>query len=410
MNLGRRGLFSFAVTFASIVLIAIAVAAGTAGAAVYWGDNGTIGAANLDGSGANPKYFKPPFPADSSAPICGVAVRPDYLYWAGAFGLGRVNLEGPATPQTIVPHLQGPCGIAVEGSHVYWAEPKIDSIGRANLDGSEAGTSFLAGLDHPCGIAVDGEHVYWMGWRGIGRARLDGTEVEPGFLPTVPTDCGLAVDGSHLYWGEHGAIGRANLDGSEPEPGFITAIDGVGAIALDGSHLYWTDRPDGMAFSSVGRANLDGTGAVRSWIAADQFNLGGIAVDSRPAPAPLPLPSRPFRFGQIRHRWRTGAIVIDVWVPASGDLVLVDPKLGWKVLKGTPPPPYVEGGFRWRLEVWPGRFRFGRKIRAELDRRGRSKLTLHVAYSEAGQLAVDGSKMVALITRRPSRRFTHHGH
>lgn len=409
MNLGRRGLIRLSMAAACIACAAALVGVAPAAAAVYWGDNGTVAAANLDGSNPNLKYFKPPFPSDSSAPVCGVAVDSSYLYWVGAFGIGQVNFEGPATPQTIVPHLQQPCGIAVDGSHLYWAEAKTDSIGRANLDGSAA-APLISGIDHPCGIAVDGEHVYWMGWRGIGRARLDGTAVEPEFLPLAPGACGLAVDGSHLYWGEYGGIGRANLNGSEPEPGFVSGIGGVEAIAVDGAHLYWTDRPEGMAFASVGRANLDGSGVVRNWIGADQFYLGGIAVDGRPSPIPLPLPSRPFHFGQIRHHWGTGAVVIDVWVPAAGELTLLGPKLGWKVLKGPPPRPYVGGGFRWRLEVWPGKSRFGRKVRAELNRRGRSKLALHVAYTETGQLPVDGAKMVALINHRPSRRFTHHGH
>lgn len=405
MNLGRRGLTRLSLALACVAGAVVLLGAAPAGAAVYWGDNGTIAAANLDGSSPNLKYFKPPFPSDSSSPVCGVAVDQSYLYWVGAFGIGRVNFEGgQAAPQTIVPHLQQPCGIALDGSHLYWAEPKTDGIGRANLDGSAAAL-LISGLDRPCGIAVDGEHVYWMGWRGIGRARLDGTEVEPEFLPLLVTDCGLAVDGSHLYWGEYGGIGRAALNGSEPEPGFVSGIGGVEAIAVDGSHLYWTDRPEGMAFSSVGRANLDGSGAVRNWIGADQFYFGGIAVDGRPAPVPLPLPSRPFHFGKIRHQLRTGAVVIDVWVPAAGELTLRGPKLGWKVLKGTPPPPYVEGGFRWRLKVWPGKSRFGRKIRAELNRRGRAKLALYVAYAETGQLAAEGAKMVALIEhRRDSRR------
>jgi low-density lipoprotein receptor class B len=402
MNSGRRGLLRFAFSFLATVLVAAAVT-GSAGAAVYWGDNGTIGAANLDGSGANPRYFKPPFPADSSGPLCGVAVSPNYLYWAGAFGLGRVNFDGPAGPQTIVSHLQGPCGIAVDDGHVYWAEAKTGSIGRANLDGSEATGSFVTGIDHPCGLAVDAGHLYWMGWRGIGRANLDGTAVEPEFLPLIPTGCGLAAEGSHLYWGEHGAIGRANLDGSEPKPGFVTGIGGVESIALDAAHVYWTDRPEGMAYSSVGRANIDGSGAERSWIGADQFYLGGIAVDSRPAPVPLPLPSRSFHFGEIRHQWRTGSVVIDVWVPASGELTLRAPKLGWKVLKGAPPPPYVEGGFRWRLKIWPGKTSFGRKVRAEMQRRGRAKVALYVSYAETGQLAFEGAKMVALINHRPAR-------
>jgi len=377
-----------------------AVSATAANAAVYWGSNGTIAAAGLDGAGANSNYFKPPFPSDSAGPVCGVAVSRSYLYWVGAFGIGRVNLEGSAVPTTIVPSLQQPCGVAIDEAHVYWADPKTGSLGRANLDGSEANTALVAGLGQPCGVAVDRAHVYWMDWPGIGRARLDGSEPEPGFLPMAATACGLALDDHHLYWGNHGSIGRARLDGSEPDPTFIAGIGGVGGIAVDATHIFWTDQPEGMAYSSIGRADIGGTGANRSWLPSEQFSLGGVAVDGRASPPSLPLPSRPIRFGQVRHALRTGATVIDVWVPERGELTVLTPKLGWKVLKGTAPPPWRGGTFRWRLKLWPGRGRVGDRIRTQLRNRGWAPVALRVAYNEEGQLPLTAVKRITLRKRR----------
>ena len=116
----------------------------------------------------------------------------------------------------------------------------------------------------------------------------------------------------------------------------------AGSLLTD-SHLYWASREEG----TIGRANLDGSGVVRSWIATRSFNLGGVAVDPRPSPVPLPLPSRPVTFGKVRHDRRAGTLVLDVWVPERGDLVLRAPRLGWKVLKGPEPPS-------WRVARFAG--------------------------------------------------------
>ncbi|MDX6659992.1 MAG: virginiamycin lyase, partial [Solirubrobacteraceae bacterium] len=82
-----------------------------------------------------------------------------YVYWAnGGGGLGgtiaRANLDG-----TGVGSLKGankPTGVAVDGTHVYWADNAYSTIGRANLDGT--GARFIIGASNPTGVAVDGTH------------------------------------------------------------------------------------------------------------------------------------------------------------------------------------------------------------------------------------------------------------
>ncbi|MDX6604819.1 MAG: virginiamycin lyase [Solirubrobacterales bacterium] len=395
----RRGpgrlLRRFLAALACLALGLVAGDAVPAGAAVYWGNGGTLGAANLDGSNPQPKFFKPPFPADSALPSCGVAASPTYLYWTGAFGLGRVNLEGPAAPTTIVPRIIRPCGIAIDGEYVYWANLETGTIGRAGLDGSQVNEALVGGLDHPCNVAVDDSHVYWVDLAGVGRAGLDGSDPEPRWIPSVHWGCGLAVDAQHVYWAGDGSVGRANLDGSDPEPGFITGLGSIAAIATGPRYVYWTDSPEGMAYSSIGRANIDGSGAVRIWNATQQVQHGGLAVDGRPSPPPLPLPSRPIHFGKLRHDKHTGVAVLDVWVPERGELTVTGPKLGWKVL--APPPPYRGASFGWRLKLWPGKGAVGNRIRTQLRNRRRAPLTLRVSYSEEGQLPFTTVKRMTLL-------------
>lgn len=383
----------------------VAVGTGQAPAAVYWDDALGIGAANSDGSAPNYRYFKPPFPSDSSGPNCGLAVSATHLYWVGTWGIGRVNLDGPATPATVSPHLQQPCGVAVDASHVYWADTAAGTIGRASPDGGEATTTLISGLNRPCGVAVDGSHLYWTSWNGIGRANLDGSQPEPNFFPTMLGGCGLALDSQYLYWAGDRAIGRVTRDGLLRQSAFITGPDHVVGIAVDAGHIYWMNVPEGMNYSSIGRANIDGSDANRSWIPTQRFNATSVAVDGRPSPPPLPLPSQPVRFGKLRHNLKAGTAVLNVFVPERGELTVTSPGIGWSVDKGPEPPPYRFGIFTWRLKLWPGRTRFGQKVRASLRNRGRALLNLQLSYAEEGQLPMTAAKRVALLQhRKPAKK------
>ncbi|HWT90661.1 MAG TPA: hypothetical protein VN179_06055 [Solirubrobacterales bacterium] len=372
---------------------AIALLAAPAPAAIYWGDSGTIGAANLDGSDPNSRYL---LFRHLSGPTCDIAVSDSHLYWCEWFGLWRVNLDGPAAPTQVVSGLSNPGGIAIDGNHLYWANRDGDSVARSGLDGSGRNDSFITGLDSPCEVVVDGEFVYWIDWRGIGRARLDGSGVEEPFIPTAPGGCGLAVDAGYLYWSAgEGAIGRATLDGAEVDHRFITGVGIVGSIATSGGHIYWTDKPEGMAYSSIDRATL-GVAPVRDWIVPPIFTIGGVAADLRYEPPPRPLPSLPISFGLTRYDKRAGTAVVDVTVPRRGDLRVLAPKVGWKVIKGPEPPPSHIGSFRWRLKIWPGLSPKGNRIRTQLRNKGRAKVALRLSYTEEGQLPSTTVKRVTL--------------
>ena len=163
-------------------------------------DNGTIGRANLDGTGANPNFIT---------------------------GAGN------------------PSGLAVDGAHLYWANNVSGgSIGRANLDGSGANSFFVSGASFPTGVAVDGVHIYWANYnpRAIGRAELDGTGAAARLIPVSTTSQlgGVTVNATHIYWADLGPtvgsmapIGRANLDGTDPNPNFITGATNPDGLAVE---------------------------------------------------------------------------------------------------------------------------------------------------------------------------------
>jgi hypothetical protein len=225
-----------------------------------------------------------------------------YVYWANGGGglggtVGRANLDG--TGAGSLKSASKPTGVAVDGSHVYWADNAYSTIGRANLDGT--GGRFIIGASKPTGLAVDGTHVYWAnggfgsdnGGFGsgttIGRANLDGTGANQSFISYVYANYawGVAVDGTHVYWADRFSrtIGRANLNGTGVNQSFITGANRPTGVAVDGTHVYWANGGGGSG-TTIGRANLNGTGANQSFITG-VFDPWGVAVDALLAPAPV---------------------------------------------------------------------------------------------------------------------------
>jgi virginiamycin B lyase len=135
------------------------------------------------------------FIGGASAP-CGVAADAAHVYWTNSDSgtIGRANLDGTGVDQSFITGLNAPCGVAVDGAHVYWTNVLDNGggIGRATLDGTGVDESFVAGLAAPLAVAVDDAHLYWADQGAIeriGRANLDGTGVDRNF-----------IDGGALRW------------------------------------------------------------------------------------------------------------------------------------------------------------------------------------------------------------------
>ena len=176
-------------------------------------------------------------------------------------------------------------------------EPR-QSIARANLDGSGVEGNFIDGFGG-CGLAVDGAHVYWSNPRGVGaggqahRAREPrrhgrGPELHPRRAPTsfstiraewrstgststgpgstlfsrgrvhrarqprrhrrrpelhpLPTglrpSCGVAVDGAHIYWGVGAQVWRAPTStAANVDHNFIPLDSSTCGVAVDATFL-----------------------------------------------------------------------------------------------------------------------------------------------------------------------------
>jgi hypothetical protein len=242
----------------------------------------------------------------------GQAVVSPHVYWTSHGSgrvppgtIGRANLDGTGVDQNFISDPTTPLGLAVDSSHVYWANVFAGTIARANLDGTGVDQNFITGAVAPLAVAVDSGHVYWAdqgtcattcpppqpGDGLIGRANLDGTGVDLSFITGItPTD--VAVDANHVYWGDTnlGAIGRANLDGSGVNQSFIGGRlnpprDRVVplSVAVDAVHVYWGNGCSpchgGRPSSAIGRATLDGTGVNLRFIRS-VTSPSGVAVDA----------------------------------------------------------------------------------------------------------------------------------
>ena len=258
--------------------------AGATDAYVYWTNaNGTIGRADLDGTGADQAFV-----TGATGPV-GIAVDAKHIYWADsdANTIGRAKLDGSGVEPGFITGAGDPYGVAVDSDHIYWANSVTPgTIGRANLDGSGVKQDFLPTAPNPFGVAVNARHVYWANYdtNAIGRANLDGTGATQTLITSIGTPQGIAVGAGGVYWADYtmtgSAIGLANLDGSNPNTTFIPGLSNPYGLAVDNKYVYWADHDS----EAVSRARLDGTEIDPSYIPAD--SPYGVAVDALPDTVP----------------------------------------------------------------------------------------------------------------------------
>jgi hypothetical protein len=296
---------------------------------LYWGASGSIGRANVDGSGVDPSFI-----TFGGVTPGSVAVDGSHIYWAQfTTGVERANLNGTALNANFFGG-GGAEAVAINASNIYWSqEPGIGGITGANIDGTGVNQTFITNIAPPCsgcsvratvlGVAVDAQHIYWASFRTssfatiatIGRANLDGSGTNPGFI-TLPVNyepIGLAVNGQHLYWsygtGATQGIGSANTDGSGVNLNLISVPGfGVGGIALDSSHIYSAEAGGGSGPSAIGRANLDGSGANLGFITG-LSGATAVAVDQSSPTVTISGTIRTFQGGNPVTRGLVGVRV-----------------------------------------------------------------------------------------------------
>src|SRR5438094_7078168 len=72
-------------------------------------------------------------------------------------------------------------------------------------------------------------------------------------------------------------VGRAELDGSGADGSFVAAGKAPAGVAVDGRYVYWANYGSG----TIGRARIDGSDVNKRFIDAAEYSIVGIAVDGR---------------------------------------------------------------------------------------------------------------------------------
>lgn len=379
-----------------------------ADAALYWSNGWGVARSNMDGSEFDGRFI----PANTTGPFSsyagcqGVAVDASHVYWAepGRRSIGRASLDGSGVEYDFLGGLENPCGIAVDGTSIYWAEEGGGTIAKADLDGGGIDRDFVDGIVNPCGVAVGSGYLYWTAEHYLARMPLSGGIPERIYEgDSTFYLCGVAVDSNHVYWSGFGeSIGRADLDGSRPEPSFITGIERPCGIALEGSRIYWTrnDLP-----GAVLGTDLEGSHVVETIVDRPGGGPCGIAADSTtvtPPPPPPPVLSHVFSFRGTRHGTRSPATFIRIRFPQAGSFtVRTGPAVRWRILSRAPAPLTLSGPEVRLLKLWPGAGnRSAKALRARLRRTGKAQVRIDVRFSAQDRAISTKRKWLFLIDRR----------
>jgi hypothetical protein len=170
---------------------------------IYWASLGghEIGRANLNGTGVNLGLVT------GAGTPCSLTLDSGHIYW-GNFGtpayLGRASLTG-SEPNSVWVGLGSvvPCGLAVNSANVFFADTgflghALHEIGRVNLVGTPtAQQSIIGDAEGPCGMTIFDSRLYWtnQGNGTIGVANTDATAVDESLISTGAVEpCGVAVD------------------------------------------------------------------------------------------------------------------------------------------------------------------------------------------------------------------------
>lgn len=403
-----------------VTAVAWTASTSTSDAAIYWANGYTIGRANLDGSNADPSFISQHHLLNIGS-VCGLAVNESHIYWADANHntIGRARLDGTEANYAFITDADEPCGVTIDDSHVFWANRAayfsadgIGSIGRARLDGTESNQEFIPGISRPCDVAVDDQFIYWAGRAGgtshIGRALLAGPTKVPPLVDGIELYdlCGVVVNEEHLFWGgfsETVGVGRVAVDGSNPEIGFIGGVERPCDLALYGDRVYWAEQ---SYAGRIGRARLDGSEIEGSIIDGPPY-ICGVAVDSRYVPPPPPPYAPPPRPGAcslvaVRHDASKGTAVVVLDAEAHGRLSVKTKGLGWRVLTDE---PEHGGSARWRLKVWPGtKGPAAKRIRRQLDRKGWAPVNLRINCDPWDERLLPSTKVRKIALRIKRRR------
>ena len=212
------------------------------GGRLFYAESGArrVAAVNVDGSSF----------ADLASVfgVVGVAVDATHVYWADHVydgSVGRVP-RGGGPSITLAPGKKGPIRVAVDDTDLYWTEYYSNEV-RAVAKAGGTPRTIARGIDSPVGIAVDADAIYFVDSSGSAyRVEKRGGAMRVLASTTSSTGRaygrGLALDGPNVYFTSE----AAGLVTKVPKVGGASTVIASGAdfpdgLALDDSCVYWAD-------------------------------------------------------------------------------------------------------------------------------------------------------------------------
>lgn len=234
----------------------------TRGDRVYWieWDGPSLDTAPVDGTLAPTIVATVPI-AGARANFARLAVDDRNAYWANddpaSIWFAPLDAVG-AAPKPIaarqdlgltVETADAPYGVAVDATHVYWADSRANAIKRRAL--ATLGTDLLAEVvTRELGtrnLALDADRVYWLTTDGLVRSRAKDLASPAITLAVGQTAAeSLIVDDRHVYWTTYNAAGtvaRVVKTGGTVEL-LATSQNFPWSIAQDCDTIYWTNHAD----------------------------------------------------------------------------------------------------------------------------------------------------------------------
>lgn len=213
----------------------------------------------IDGSGAASIVAEVRGDAGVRASFARLATDTNHAYWATTSppGVWHAPLNGDHVTPSALASASGltketvtmPYGVAVDGAHVYWADPDGNALKRRAL--SSLGTDVLAEVvtaePGPRDLALDATRVYWLTAGGAVRARAKDLSANAVTLATQQTGAeSIIVDDRYVYWTtfvKSGTVSRVAKTG-----GLVEVLAGGQknpyALTQDCTTVYWTNQND----------------------------------------------------------------------------------------------------------------------------------------------------------------------
>ena len=367
------------------------------GRRIYWGNvgDGTIGWANLDGSGGGNLATGA---ATVNAPY-GLEVDPasKKLYWTNTLKAGVIswaNLDGSGGGDLAISGtatLEYPFGLAIAGQRIYWANDIVSGrISYANLNGSGSADLNTTGatVSEPYGVAVDPDRnrVYWANSNG-GLGSADTNGAGGANLPTAPGFAGGAPNFPNLLLAPSGTVPPSVSGGSKP----ATELKcGTGSWAEDAVSASMHRAPTAFAYQWTRNGNALGGATAASFkasavgeyrCAVTGSNLAG-SVAQTSAVAPI------YKIGKAKLDKKKGTAKIPVSLPGNGRL-----KVTGKGVKAT--TKSVKAAKTLKLTI-----KAKGKALKKLRRSGKAKLKLKFGFLPSSSGALNAAQTKSVVLRK----------